>query len=84
MPPKEINNSVVGIGMPTYGLIQQYCRQTVADQGWNLKELKRQFDSSLYERLALSRDQEGIRQLAQDGQIVCQPKDVLKEPLVLE
>ena len=55
-----------------------------ADQGWNLKELKRQFDSSLYERLALSRDQAGIRQLAQAGQIVSQPKDVLKEPLVLE
>jgi predicted nuclease of restriction endonuclease-like (RecB) superfamily len=55
-----------------------------ADQGWNLKELKRQFDSSLYERLALSRDQKGIRQLAQEGQIVSQPKDVLKEPLVLE
>ena len=54
------------------------------DQGWNLNELKRQFDSSLYERLALSRDKAGIRQLAQEGQIVSQPKDVLKEPLVLE
>ena len=55
-----------------------------AELGWNLKELKRQFGSSLYERLALSRDQAGIRQLAQAGQIVSQPKDVLKEPLVLE
>jgi predicted nuclease of restriction endonuclease-like (RecB) superfamily len=55
-----------------------------ADQGWNLNELRRQFDSSLYERLALSRDKEGIRQLARDGQIVSQPKDLLKQPLVLE
>lgn len=55
-----------------------------ADQGWNLNELKRQFNSSLYERLALSRDKEGIRQLAQQGQIVSQPKDLLKESLVLE
>lgn len=55
-----------------------------ADQGWNLNELKRQFDSSLYERLALSRDKKGIRQLALKGQIVSQPKDLLKEPLVLE
>ncbi|MEQ1555195.1 MAG: PDDEXK nuclease domain-containing protein [Gallionella sp.] len=55
-----------------------------AAQGWNLNELKRQFDSSLYERLALSRDKEGIRQLAQQGQIVSQPKDLLKESLVLE
>lgn len=55
-----------------------------ASQSWTLRELKRQFDSSLYERLALSRDKEGIRQLAQQGQIVSQPKDLLKESLVLE
>ena len=53
-------------------------------QGWTLKELKRQFDSSLYERLALSRDKKGIRKLAREGQIVANPADILKEPLVLE
>ncbi len=53
-------------------------------QSWTLRELKRQFNSSLYERLALSRDKVGLRQLARDGQIVSQPKDLLKEPLVLE
>ena len=55
-----------------------------ADQNWTLRELKRQFDSGLYERLALSRDKEGIRKLAREGQIVNQPKDIFKEPLVLE
>ena len=55
-----------------------------AEQGWNLNELKRQFNSGLYERLALSRDKAGIRKLAQQGQIVSKPEDVLKEPLVLE
>jgi len=54
------------------------------EQVWTVRELKRQFDSSLYERLALSRDKKGILQLARKGQIVSQPKDVLKEPLVLE
>jgi predicted nuclease of restriction endonuclease-like (RecB) superfamily len=54
------------------------------NQNWVLDELKRQFDTSLYERLALSRDKAGIRKLAQEGQIVCKPKDLLKEPLVLE
>lgn len=54
------------------------------NQNWTVRELKRQFDSSLYERLALSRDQDRIRQLAQQGQIISQPKDLLKEPLVLE
>ena len=55
-----------------------------AEQDWTLRELKRQFDSGLYERLALSRDKDGIRQLAQQGQIVSQPQDLLKQPLVLE
>ncbi len=53
-------------------------------QNWTLRELKRQFGSGLYERLALSRDKEGIRQLAMEGQILSRPKDLLKEPLVLE
>ncbi|MCP3964426.1 MAG: DUF1016 domain-containing protein, partial [bacterium] len=52
--------------------------------GWTLAELKRQFDSGLYERLALSRDRDTIRDLARAGQIVAEPKDVLKSPYVLE
>lgn len=53
-------------------------------ENWTVRELKRQFDSSLYERLALSRDRQGIRRLAREGQVVATVKDVLKEPLVLE
>jgi predicted nuclease of restriction endonuclease-like (RecB) superfamily len=53
-------------------------------QNWTLRQLKRQFDSGLYERLALSRDKEGIRKLAREGQTVAQASDLLKEPLVLE
>jgi len=55
-----------------------------ANESWTVRELKRQFDSSLYERLALSRDKAGIRKLAQKGQLVASISDVLKEPLVLE
>jgi predicted nuclease of restriction endonuclease-like (RecB) superfamily len=53
-------------------------------QDWTLRELRRQFDSGLYERLALSRNKEGIRRLAREGQVVSQASDLLKEPLVLE
>ena len=53
-------------------------------QQWTLRDLKRQFQSGLYERLALSRDQDGIRQLAQQGHTVSRASDLLKEPLVLE
>jgi predicted nuclease of restriction endonuclease-like (RecB) superfamily len=54
------------------------------EQAWTVRQLKRQFDSGLYERLALSRDKEGIRKLAREGQTVGQVSDLLKEPLVLE
>jgi len=51
---------------------------------WNVRELKRQKASCLYERLALSRDKAGIRKLAREGQVVTRPEDLFKEPLVLE
>lgn len=54
------------------------------EQKWSLRELKRQFNSSLYERLALSRDKKEIRKLSQKGQLVEKPHDLLKNPYVLE
>jgi predicted nuclease of restriction endonuclease-like (RecB) superfamily len=53
-------------------------------QGWSLRELKRQFNAGLYERLALSRDQDGVRRLATKGQLISRPEDLLKEPYILE
>ncbi len=55
-----------------------------ANSGWNVRELRRQKASCLYERLALSRDNAGIKRLAKEGQMVMRPEDMLKEPLVLE
>ena len=54
------------------------------ENNWSLRELQRQFDSSLYERLQLSRDKDGIKALAKEGQIIEKPKDVIKDPYVLE
>ena len=54
------------------------------NKGWSVPELKRQVDSCLYERLALSRDKEGVRQLANEGQLIVKPEDMLKEPYILE
>jgi len=51
---------------------------------WSLSELRRQFNSGIYERLALSRDKTGVRALAEKGQIIEKPEDMLKNPLVLE
>ncbi|MGC1273803.1 MAG: PDDEXK nuclease domain-containing protein [Planctomycetaceae bacterium] len=55
-----------------------------ANEGWSLSELKRQKACGLYERLALSRDKQSLRQLATEGQLVTRPQDILKEPYVLE
>lgn len=51
---------------------------------WSVRELKRQYDSALYKRLALSRDKEGILKLSEEGQIVEKPKDIIKDPYILE
>ncbi len=51
---------------------------------WSLRELKRQYDSALYTRLALSRDKEGVLKLSQQGQIIEKPKDIIKDPYILE
>ena len=55
-----------------------------ADNGWSVRELKRQLDSSLYQRLALSRDKHEVRRLARDGQVVEKASDLIKDPVVLE
>ncbi len=55
-----------------------------AKNDWSLTELKRQYNSSLYERLSLSTDKDKVYRLAMEGQAVEQPKDVVKDPYVLE
>jgi predicted nuclease of restriction endonuclease-like (RecB) superfamily len=55
-----------------------------AANNWSLKELRRQCDSALYQRLALSRDKQGIKELSEKGQIIEKPEDALKDPLILE
>lgn len=51
---------------------------------WSVRELQRQYHSSLYERLALSKNKKGTIELAKKGQIIEDPTDALKEPYVLE
>ncbi|MBD5556018.1 MAG: DUF1016 domain-containing protein [Roseburia sp.] len=51
---------------------------------WGVEELKRQFDSALYERLALSRNRDKTMELAEKGQIIEKPQDMLKDPYILE
>lgn len=60
-----------------------YETETVASR-WSTRELERQVNSLLFERLALSRDKAGVLALAQEGHAVHQPADLVKDPYVLE
>jgi predicted nuclease of restriction endonuclease-like (RecB) superfamily len=55
-----------------------------AQNNWSVREMERQIASSLYERLALSRDKDEIRRLSQEGLVVEKAADIIKNPLVLE
>jgi predicted nuclease of restriction endonuclease-like (RecB) superfamily len=54
------------------------------EQQWSVRELQRQYDAALYERLVLSKNKKKVKQLATKGQIIAHADDVIKEPLVLE
>jgi len=54
------------------------------NQQWSKRQLQRQVASSLYERLALSRDKDEVMRLATEGQPMEKPTDIIKNPLVLE
>jgi predicted nuclease of restriction endonuclease-like (RecB) superfamily len=53
-------------------------------QNWSVRQLSRQCASSLYERLALSRDKDEVMRLANEGQTIEKPADILKSSFTLE
>ena len=63
-----------------------YEKECIASK-WSVRELKRQLDSSLYERLLLSRgkgSKEEVKRLAEKGQEIEKPEDILRDPYVFE
>ncbi len=55
-----------------------------ASSNWSTREMERQMNSMLFERLALSLDKEGVMVLAREGQVMREPSDMVKDPYVLE
>lgn len=55
-----------------------------AKEGWSVRTLQRQYNSSLYERLALSRDKKDVLRLATEGNVITKPSDIIKQSTVLE
>lgn len=60
-----------------------YEQQMIAEN-WSVRELRRQKESGLFLRLAVSKDRDGILKLASQGQIIANPEDLLREPYVFE
>ena len=54
------------------------------ENSWSLRELKRQFDSGLFERLKLSSDKQKLKELSLNGQVIQTAQDLIKDPYILE
>lgn len=63
--------------------MQFYYNAAIKD-GWKVRELRRQIKSSLFQRLALSTDKEGVMALACEGHQVQTSADIIRDPFVLE
>jgi predicted nuclease of restriction endonuclease-like (RecB) superfamily len=53
-------------------------------ENWSVRELDRQINSLLFERLALIRNKAEIKALAEQGQILKSPRDAIKDPYIPE
>jgi len=54
------------------------------NERWSVRELRRQIDSALFERLSLGKDKKKILELSRKGQIIKKPEDIVKDPYVFE
>lgn len=63
---------------------RQFYEIEATQNSWSVRELNRQYSSSLYERLALCRDKDKVMELSRKGQILAKSEDVLKNPITLE
>ena len=65
-------------------LEMQFYMKECIKEGWKVRELKRQINSSLFQRLALSTDKEGVLALANEGHQIQSATDIIRDPYVLE
>ncbi len=65
-------------------LERSFYEQQTLIENWSIRELKRQKKTSLFLRLAASKNKEEILQLAKKGQVIEKPEDLIREPYVLD
>jgi predicted nuclease of restriction endonuclease-like (RecB) superfamily len=65
-------------------LARVFYEQQAGRESWSVRELKRQINSALFQRLALSKDKKGVMALAAKGQLITNAGDLVKDPYVFE
>jgi predicted nuclease of restriction endonuclease-like (RecB) superfamily len=65
-------------------LARSFYEQEAVQNNWSVRELKRQINSMLFERLALSKDTKAVMKMVRKGQIIEKPEDAIKDPYILE
>ncbi len=63
---------------------REYYELEAANNGWTGRELERQINSGLYERLLLSNDKKAVLEVARKQRMPEQPAEIIKDPMVLE
>lgn len=63
---------------------RRFYQQHTIRENWSSRELERQLDSSLYERLTLSRDKKSVLRLSKRKHSTKQPREIVKDPYVLD
>lgn len=62
---------------------EYYIAETVKNN-WSVRQMERQINSQLFERLLLSNDKESVLAVARNEVIPSNPNEIIKDPLVLE
>ena len=65
-------------------LARSFYEKQCINENWSVRELKRQRNSGLFQRIALSKDKKGILKLAKEGQLIEKVEDIIKDPYVFE
>jgi len=61
-----------------------FYQQSAIHENWSVRELRRQIDSALFERIALSKDSKSVMELARKGTVVEKDTDIIRDPIVME
>lgn len=65
-------------------LARSFYEKQCINENWSVREFKRQRETGLFERIALSKDKSGVLELAQKGQVIENATDIVKDPYVFE